>query len=448
MFDQPWYAIIGPPGAGKTTALLNAGLPFTLAGPMGQAAVAGGGGTRLCDWWFTQDAVLIDTAGRYTTQDSDAAVDRAGWNAFLALLKRTRPRQPLNGVIVAIALTDIVQAHPAERDTHAATIARRIAELEHSFGMRLPVYALFTKADLIAGFSEFFDGLTREQRDQVWGQTFALGVQGPAVPERFTAGFRALVDRLNERLAARLQAEHRLDRRGLIAGFPSQVASLEKPLAAFIAAAFTTGAPSPAARRLPHLRHAGGHAHRPPGRRDCAGVRHRPGARRRAAARAGAQLLPGPPVARRDLWRGDAGARGAHRRPPPPGAARRGVRVRASGGIGHGCRDDHQPRCGAAADPIRRGRARRVSAGGPGRGARPGGRRRSAPTGGAARPGPGARRTGPACTGGLRPGAGWQTGGRRPRGLPQRPDQWLAAPPRLAAGDADARQPQPARCAV
>ena len=89
---------------------------------MGQSAVAGVGGTRLCDWWFTENAVLIDTAGRYTTQDSDAAVDRAGWEAFLDLLKRTRPRQPLNGVIVAIALTDIATA---PRDGAAARMPGR-----------------------------------------------------------------------------------------------------------------------------------------------------------------------------------------------------------------------------------------------------------------------------------------------------------------------------------
>ena len=93
LYEQPWYAIIGPPGAGKTTALLNAGLKFPLAAEMGQAAVAGVGGTRMCDWWFTEDAVLIDTAGRYTTQDSDAAVDKAGWDAFLDLLQ-AHPRPP------------------------------------------------------------------------------------------------------------------------------------------------------------------------------------------------------------------------------------------------------------------------------------------------------------------------------------------------------------------
>jgi type VI secretion system protein ImpL len=105
LYEQPWYIIIGPPGAGKTTALLNAGLSFPLAAEMGQGAVAGVGGTRMCEWWFTEDAVLIDTAGRYTTQDSDAKVDRAGWEGFLDLLKTTRARQPLNGVLVAISIT-------------------------------------------------------------------------------------------------------------------------------------------------------------------------------------------------------------------------------------------------------------------------------------------------------------------------------------------------------
>ena len=34
---------------------------------------------------------------------------------------------------------------------------------------------LFTKADLIAGFTEFFDDLDRERREQVWGVTFPFG---------------------------------------------------------------------------------------------------------------------------------------------------------------------------------------------------------------------------------------------------------------------------------
>ena len=72
LYDLPWYLLIGPPGSGKTTALVNSGLKFPLSSGATPAAIAGVGGTRYCDWWFTEDAVLIDTAGRYTTQDSDA----------------------------------------------------------------------------------------------------------------------------------------------------------------------------------------------------------------------------------------------------------------------------------------------------------------------------------------------------------------------------------------
>ena len=94
LYQLPWYMFIGPPGAGKTTALSNCGLQFPLADTTGSHALAGVGGTRNCDWWFTDQAVLIDTAGRYTTQDSNAAVDASAWNGFLRMIKKHRRRQP------------------------------------------------------------------------------------------------------------------------------------------------------------------------------------------------------------------------------------------------------------------------------------------------------------------------------------------------------------------
>jgi type VI secretion system protein ImpL len=250
LYEQPWYAIIGPPGAGKTTALLNAGLRFPLAEQMGQGAVAGVGGTRLCDWWFTEDAVLIDTAGRYTTQDSNETVDRAGWDAFLNLLKETRPRQPLNGLLVAFPLNDIAQASAADRRAHAAAIRGRIKELQTRLGARIPVYAVFTKADLLAGFTEFFDDLDRERRAQVWGTTFDLSRDDDGPVAAFAGELRTLVERLNARLFDRLHIERNAERRARIAMFPGQVASLEPVLMDFLHDAFggTRNDPAPLLR--------------------------------------------------------------------------------------------------------------------------------------------------------------------------------------------------------
>ena len=86
LYSEPWYVIIGAPGSGKSTLLQNSGLQFPLAQRFGRDAVRGVGGTRNCDWWFTDDAIFLDTAGRFTAQDSDPGSDARGWKEFLALL--------------------------------------------------------------------------------------------------------------------------------------------------------------------------------------------------------------------------------------------------------------------------------------------------------------------------------------------------------------------------
>lgn len=236
----PWYVIIGPPGAGKTTAIVNSGLSFPLAEEIGAGSIGGVGGTRNCDWWFTDNAVLVDTAGRYTTQESDASADNAGWLGFLGLLKKYRKRQPINGAVVAISLSDLLMQDPATQKAHGAAIRRRLHELREKLGVRFPVYVLFTKADLIAGFTETFDRLPKEGREQVWGFTLPLPQGRNAAPAiaGFDEEFGLLIARLNVQVLERIQAESDPPRRSLIAGFPGQLASMRQIARDFLTEVF------------------------------------------------------------------------------------------------------------------------------------------------------------------------------------------------------------------
>lgn len=238
LYSLPWYMIIGPPGAGKTTALVNSGLSFPLHEKGARSSIAGTGGTRFCDWWFTEEAVLIDTAGRYTTHDSDAESDKKSWLSFLSMLKATRPKQPINGVIIAISLADIMSMSAEDLDLHATAIRKRLLELYETLKVEFPVYALFTKADLVSGFGEFFSAFNEDQRRQVWGATFQVKERRENCVARVPAEIDDLVLRLMEETADRLQVEPDALNRIAIFGFPSQVAELKDSVSQFLAKIF------------------------------------------------------------------------------------------------------------------------------------------------------------------------------------------------------------------
>jgi len=245
VYQLPWYMFIGAPGAGKTTALLHSGLRFPFAERLGSAPLAGLGGTRQCDWWFTERAVFIDTAGRYTTQDSHRLADAGEWHTFLKLLRRYRPVQPINGVIVTLSVPDLVQGG-SDLAQQAAAVDRRLQELREQLGLSFPVYLLVTKMDLLAGFVEFFGDFDASRREQAWGLTFEYPAPaGQALPVDLPGRLRGLAARAAELAPKRLQEEPLAERRAAIYLFAAQVEALLPALEAFARQAFRRAADEP-----------------------------------------------------------------------------------------------------------------------------------------------------------------------------------------------------------
>ncbi|WOJ91102.1 type VI secretion system membrane subunit TssM [Methylocapsa polymorpha] len=202
----------------------------SLTFPLAAAAarpIAGVGGARNCDWWFAEEAVLIDASGRYA---AEAKTDQKSWFAFLDLLRRNRPSQPINGVLVAMSVKDLLTLSPAEVAAHAALIKSRLVELRQRLGVDFPVYVLFTKADLIGGFREYFASLDDAGRAQVWGATFKTRSPLAEVP----AQFEALVERLNKGAPDRLAEEKDPAKRVRLFGFPAQMEALRGQVTLFL----------------------------------------------------------------------------------------------------------------------------------------------------------------------------------------------------------------------
>ena len=168
LYVLPWYMIIGESGSGKTTALQSA----RLSSPFAEVhRTSGISGTRNCDWWFFEQAVVIDTAGRFAIP-VDEGIDKEEWQKFLNLLAKYRRRETLNGLVISVAADKLLDSPAGVLEEDGKKIRQRIDELMRLLGAKFPVYVLVTKCDLIQGmnqFCEFCEQLSEKSVDQAMG---------------------------------------------------------------------------------------------------------------------------------------------------------------------------------------------------------------------------------------------------------------------------------------
>jgi len=237
LYVLPWYLIIGESGSGKTTAIQSA----RLSSPFAEVSRTSGiSGTRNCDWWFFEQAILIDTAGRYAIP-VDEGRDKDEWQKFLALLVKFRKREPINGLVVAVAADKLLESGPETLEEDGKNIRRRMDELMRVLGAKFPIYVLVTKCDLIQGMNPFCSRLTEKTLDQ------PMGLVNHTLSNDIAAFLDRTVDYIGERLrdlrllifhrpASGSDARRSIDPSLLL--FPEEFERLKPGLAAFFRGAF------------------------------------------------------------------------------------------------------------------------------------------------------------------------------------------------------------------
>ncbi|MCC6229625.1 MAG: hypothetical protein IT432_10400 [Phycisphaerales bacterium] len=156
VYTLPWILLAGPSGSGKTEAIRHCNVGFP---PGLQNYLQGAGGTLNMHWWFTNDAVILDTAGRIFMENA-AQGGGDEWRELLKMLKQVRPLCPVNGLLLCIGVDSLIQDSGDAIQEKAGKIAQQLDTIQRELDVRFPVYVVVTKCDLITGFREYFDKLT------------------------------------------------------------------------------------------------------------------------------------------------------------------------------------------------------------------------------------------------------------------------------------------------
>ncbi|WP_298774180.1 type VI secretion protein IcmF/TssM N-terminal domain-containing protein [uncultured Shewanella sp.] len=167
LYVLPWFVVFGETDSGKSSAIYRSGLTSILSGV---GPVHGARHTQNCDWWFFEEAIIIDTAGRYAVPLTEKSDDEE-WSEFLALLLKYRKKEPLNGLVITLPVEKLLDNNEQALRDYGRHIGGRINRVMRIMGARIPVYLMVTKADMIYGFCDFAAQLSPDDLKQAFGYT-------------------------------------------------------------------------------------------------------------------------------------------------------------------------------------------------------------------------------------------------------------------------------------
>lgn len=233
VYDLPWYIVLGDSGCGKTKLVNEGGLTFSTGKPEGYQL-----GTLNYNWWFTEDAIFVDMAGRLCNPQDDS--DRREWSAFLDAVAKGRKGFPINGALVCVSADHLLQDPPEKIEADANTTLERLRDLQTKLGVTFATYLIVTKCDKILGFMHSFDRAERDitVKNQIFGWSKPGDFNELYDPEKFKGDFEAVYVRLNELRLRRLNDDAEEIDLGLAYSFPEEFRGLCEPLHIYVRTLF------------------------------------------------------------------------------------------------------------------------------------------------------------------------------------------------------------------
>ena len=225
----PVIFLVGDTAAGKTCVATQSGLePELLSGQVYQEGNITP--TRLANLWFARKAVFVEMGGK-TLGDANL------WTRLLHRLApgkirsifSGKPAAPRAAVVCYDSEKLAKAAGPEEITAQSRAIRARLEQISQTLGISFPVYVLFTRADRLPFFDDFFRNLSDSEVTQVLGVTLpplpasATGVYAEQETKRLTGAFNSMFYSLADCRPGLLYRERSSDKLPGIYEFPREL---------------------------------------------------------------------------------------------------------------------------------------------------------------------------------------------------------------------------------
>lgn len=227
-YTLPWIVMMGGSASGKSSILRSLGLDRPIRYPEEERE---GKGQPLCDWWFYDHGVVLDLDGKLVLNATYPTSDDSNWSFFLSLLRHFRPRRPLDAVVLTIPASEFIGSAAFSQEDiilRAETLYRKLWQMQRVTGLKVPLYIVISKCDLVPGFEDLCRALPLSCRPDIFGWSSDKGVgslYGPEWVKEAFASLEASLDVVQQEIYAEGQCFDGVD--GVFV-FPISFAHLKK----------------------------------------------------------------------------------------------------------------------------------------------------------------------------------------------------------------------------
>lgn len=166
-YKNPWFLVLGTDSAGKTTLMQS--LHTTDASLQSYQETHK---NAECNWHFLRGGVGLDISGKLFFDPNTMSADEVGWSALKNLLLRYRSSKPIDSIILAISAEDLYGKNRISSSVcleHAKFVTHKLLMFQSQLKIRIPIYIVITKTDIIPGFKDFCEHIPTTTKQHMFG---------------------------------------------------------------------------------------------------------------------------------------------------------------------------------------------------------------------------------------------------------------------------------------